>query len=867
MQNAWRVFRRDVGRLARVRKAWIILIGMMITPSLYAWLNIAGFWDPYSRTQNIDIAVANLDRGASSELTGDIDVGGRIVDALRENDQLGWRFVGRDEAMESVHSGTSFAAFVIPPDFSESLTGIASGETDGPELEYYVNEKINAVSPKITDVGATTLERQINDEFVSVVSRTVADELRSTGTDARRRLHNAQGETIDSLSEATAGVGSARQSLARLRESLTGAQDRVESAKGTLGKVDGTLGEVRSAVDQAQDIADEAQGELLAVADSVTGAYTSGATLIAEASARLGGSVTEISSGVRQASAGVDSGLADTEALVRSRSQALTELRSLRDGVGAGSDVGRRLDGVIGALEARLADDGTVLSELRRLDGDIAATTSALERSANAVDSAVRQASASTGSLRGTVDQTVPQLNRGMSTLSASAGGLKAGLDAQRTQLAQAQNLLTGLGEQLRATTSALDAFDGNLAGAQSGLDEVRTDVTALGTAHVWNQLRTVTGLHPDEIGEFLASPIEVRDHPVYPVASYGSAMAPLFVNLALWIAGFVLVVLLKLEVDIEGVERVTARQAYVGRWLLLAVINVVQSLIVTIGSLAIGVQTADAVAFVGTGVLLGLAYLSIIYALAVTFGFVGKGLAVLLVIMQIPGASGLYPIEVMPGFFHALYRVLPFTYGIDAIRETIAGFYGGRLLQCLLVLAVYVAAAFALGLILRPLLGNVILLFNRRLAETGVFVSEDVQIAAGRQRLTRLVDALVAHDEYRHRIARRRECLTRRYPTLLRLTALAAVAGIGVIALLGLWSPLGKSSVLGLSVLWALLVAAVLVALDYARWSVERATEVGHMSEAALHRALAQARAHDDRANEPAEAEPEERGLRGGDR
>lgn len=275
MQNAWRVFRRDVGRLARVRKAWIILIGMMITPSLYAWLNIAGFWDPYSRTQNIDIAVANLDRGASSELTGDIDVGARIVDALRENDQLGWRFVGRDEAMESVHSGTSFAAFVIPPDFSESLTGITSGETDGPELEYYVNEKINAVSPKITDVGATTLERQINDEFVSVVSRTVADELRSTGTDARRRLHNAQGETIDSLSEATAGVGSARQSLARLRESLTGAQDRVESAKGTLGKVDGTLGEVRSAVDQAQDIADEARGELLAVADSVTGAYTS----------------------------------------------------------------------------------------------------------------------------------------------------------------------------------------------------------------------------------------------------------------------------------------------------------------------------------------------------------------------------------------------------------------------------------------------------------------------------------------------------------------------------------------------------------------------------------------------------------------
>ncbi len=102
--------------------------------------------------------------------------------------------------------------------------------------------------------------------------------------------------------------------------------------------------------------------------------------------------------------------------------------------------------------------------------------------------------------------------------------------------------------------------------------------------------------------------------------------------------------------------------------------------------------QTVSAAAFVGTGVLIALAYVSIIYALCVAFGHVGRGLCILLVIMQIPGASGLYPIELMPGFFRAIYPLLPFSYGIDAMRETIGGFYDGHYWRFLGALAVFVA-------------------------------------------------------------------------------------------------------------------------------------------------------------------------------
>src|SRR5699024_9104666 len=104
------------------------------------------------------------------------------------------------------------------------------------------------------------------------------------------------------------------------------------------------------------------------------------------------------------------------------------------------------------------------------------------------------------------------------------------------------------------------------------------------------------------------------------------------------------------------------------------------QALIVCLGNLAvIGVQTVSAPAFVATGVATALAYLSIVYALCVSLGHIGRGLCVLLVVMQIPGASGLYPIEMMPDFFRVIYPLLPFTYGIDAMRETIGGFYGAQ--------------------------------------------------------------------------------------------------------------------------------------------------------------------------------------------
>ncbi|MGX1792179.1 YhgE/Pip family protein [Microbacterium sp. NPDC055312] len=837
--NAWSVYRRDLGRLARVSKAWIIIIGVIVTPSLYAWFNIVAFWDPYSNTQQVSVAIVNQDAGASSELTGRIDIGGELVSELKQNDQLGWEFVGEDEAMDAVGSGRSYAAIIIPPDFSHDFLSITTGEFTRPELQYYVNEKASAIAPKITDVGASTLDNQINSTFVSTVAEAVSTQLKDAGLDAEDRLTDARDSTAGALDEAVGKVASARGRLADLQTGLTDAADGIDRASGTLDKVDRTLGEVQTSVGQAQQIAGEAQQELLTVTDRVTSAYVSGATLIADAAAKMNGSIAILASGLQQANAAVATTADDLKAVIESNAAALDELQAALDRTESGSPAAQRLSAAIDALQQRNAADQQVLTDLTQLTADVSSTITAVTGAADSVNGAVGQAATSATAIRDALTQSVPQLNRAMSQLAASADAFSAALGSQRAQVAQAQSLLTGLKTQLAGASDALAAFDGNLATAETSLATVRTDVLALGSAEIWSRLSEVSGLQPDEIARFMASPVEVSTKTMFPTPAYGSAMAALFTNLSLWIGAFVLMVIFRVEVDTEGVEGITVRQAYVGRWLLFATIVVFQAVLVTVGNLVIGVQSANPFAYVGTGVLIGLAYLSIIYALSVCFGIVGKGLCILLVIVQIPGASGLYPIEMMPDFFRGLYPFLPFTYGIDAMRETISGFYDGHWWGFMGMLAIFVVLAWVLGLLLRGRLGNFTRLFNRRLAETELMVSEDVHIT-GRRRTPEIIRALTDGDGFRADVARRAQRFAERHATRLRLTLIVGVAGLVVLALCGWLIPSAKAVVLGLGALWCLLLIGFVVALEYIRQSIEQAAEVGEMPDAELRRALA---------------------------
>lgn len=839
VRKSVQVFRRDVTRILRARRTWVIVIGVLLTPALYAWFNITAFWDPYANTGNIRVAVVNLDEGATSELTGPIDVGSQVVDQLHDDHQLGWQFMGDDEAQAAVRSGEVYAAIVIPKDFSADLLSITSGTFTQPALTYYVNEKASAIAPKITDVGAAGIDSKISSAFIEQVAEAATAELKDAGDSVELKLLNAKNDGLNAFDEASTSVASARQGITDMKAGIERSRGSLSGAQTTLGDVDRTLGDVQTALGQAQQIVAQAQTDVLSFTDAATNAYVQGATLLADASAQAHVSITQVTQTLGQAGARIDTAIADITAVAEANAAAIAQLQTLLDQGGLDPAVAAQLQQVLTALEQQNQADQQLLADLATLNTDTADAVQAVQATADALNNAVQGAQASAGTLRDALTGSLPALTSAMATLSTSAGGFSAALDAQRAQLTQAGTLLTGLDAQLVATSAALDSLDGNLAGIQTGLGDARTDVLALGSASSWNTLGTVTGLDPQQIAQFIATPVEVAEHAVFPVDSYGSAMAALFTNLSLWIGAFVMMVIFKVEVDTEGVAPIRVGEAYVGRFLLFGTLGVLQAIVVTVGDLIIGVQTANAVAFVGTGILISLAYVSIVYALCVSFGHVGRGLCVLLVIMQIPGASGLYPIELMPQFFRNIYPFLPFTYGIDAMRETIAGFYGAHWWRLMGVLGIFVVLAWVLGLVLRRRLANLNRLFNREIVATDLLIGEDVQVIGRGYRLSDVIHALSDRSDFRSRLDRRSRHFTERYPTLLRVALLTGLGGMVVLGLIAWLVHEQSATLLFLWMLWCLVVIAFLVVLEYVNHSFEAAAELAGMGDADLRRAM----------------------------
>ena len=200
MKNVLRVLKRDFLRILKAPASIVVVLALIVLPSLYTWFNVVGFWNPYGNTGNLRVCVVNEDAGSSSDLTGAINLGDMVVEQLHDNDQLGWDFVDYDTAMEAVKSGHAYAAFVLPRDFSADLLTLLSGDFQQPQLEYYVNEKMNPVSPKITDTGANTLDTTINSTFVATVAKTVTDAL-------GEEVGIAQGKIDDAHTNPLAGVG------------------------------------------------------------------------------------------------------------------------------------------------------------------------------------------------------------------------------------------------------------------------------------------------------------------------------------------------------------------------------------------------------------------------------------------------------------------------------------------------------------------------------------------------------------------------------------------------------------------------------------------------------------------------------------
>uniref|UniRef100_A0A7C9N9M8 YhgE/Pip domain-containing protein n=1 Tax=Muribaculaceae bacterium Z82 TaxID=2304548 RepID=A0A7C9N9M8_9BACT len=835
MGNVLRILKRDGLRLLKTPQAIVVCLALLVLPSVYTWYNVLGFWDPYNNTAGVRVCIANEDEGGSSDITGQLDLGDQIVEQLRENHQLDWYFTDEQDAMNQVESGQAYAAIVIPPTFTSDLLTLVTGDFTQPKLQYYVNEKAGPVAPKITDTGVNTLDETINSAFVSTVTGVIATAIDDASTEAQQHMD-------DSKTGALARIVDASDKLAALRESLSSMMGKTDEAAVAAEQSRGSLEGARSDIDDASSALQTLSSIVYELNDgagklvpAIANASTQALGQLSGLSTDLGEASVKLEELLAQAGGQIESGIEEGKGVSETLSRSLGELAFLVDELPEG-DVKQLLSEVVAAETGRIQDIDAALDSLASSHESVEARLETLEGATDEMGSAagtvIDAVQAAASQLNGS---DFPALSSNLSQLSALAADLGGAVASASGLVDSTDSLLGQIQTALGSAHTSLAQTDELLEGLQGELDAIRTDVEALRTSSALKDILGEDSLNATVISDFMGAPTRLQTEQLYPLNAYGSAMAPLFMNLTFWIGAFMLVVVMRQEVDSEGIRNLKLYQRYLGRFLFMAVMVVLQAVICCAGLLLIGVQPVSAPALFLAAICASLAYLSIIFSLSLTLQHIGKGICILLVFAQIPGATGLYPVEMTSSFFQAVYPLMPFTYGINALREAICGFYGTQFWEMLGVLGAFFALFLALGLIFRPKLANVNLMVARQVGEGGIFNGEDVEAPLRPYKFSHIIRALSDRQEYNRELTVRYTRFLRWYPRIIRITAAASIAMPVALFLLFALTPAEKVTLLTIWLVWIAVAFVLLLVVESLKDGFERQMRLDHMSDEKL--------------------------------
>lgn len=813
MKKSFQIFKRDIGRLSKNIVALIVVIGVCIIPSLYAWFNIAANKDPYGNTANIKIAVANNDAGTENDMLGNLDVGGQIVDTLKENDSLGWVFVSEDKAISGVKSGEYYAAIVIPDNFSESMVSFLSGKIEQPEFDYYLNEKKNAIAPKITDTGANTIQQQVNTEFVSAAAGTVADILNGSVSGIGTKLDDVQNDISTKISTVSDNLKEYEKALDSFNKTVDSSNKLIEKSKKSMAIVKSDANSGVNSIKNGTDSLTLVRNDIADFANDLGAGISKAQNSLAKVNTKSGINLGKISSKTESIHGQFQEMITSVESIIDKNSEMLTTLKEINKKYPSDS-----LTNLINELDSQNSKYKTILQKLRIGSDSINDATTTSVKAVESISKIIEKNTKDIHNSKVTVENGIMTgLNTSLDTFSNIQGTLSGILKGVVPATDNVVTLMDQLENSLDSAKKVLSSTGSSIKKVQERLDKANVDISVVKTSKIYIKLKDMTNLDSDKVASFMSSPVKLKTETFYSVENYGTAMTPFYTNLAIWVGGIVLIAIFKMEVDkSKKIKNFTPTQAYFGRWMLFILVGFVQALIICLGDIFIlKIKCQHPVLFVVAGLVAAFVYVNLIYALSLTFKHIGKAVSVILVILQIPGSAGTYPIEMTPGFFQAIHPLLPFTYGINAMREAIAGTYGHYYVKNLVILLIYVPIALFIGLVLRRLLLNLNSLFDKKLEQTGLMICEEGGITRERVRLLTTVKILAGEKQFRDEINKKVGQFEICYPKLIK-GGFFAIVIIPIVFLILMFSITSKMVFLVLWIVSIILIALYLICVEF---------------------------------------------------
>ena len=724
MSRILALLRRDYAHVTSNVIALLVCVGLAVMPSLYAWFNIAGGWDPYANTSQLKVALANSDEGVQGSIIPyRVNVGERVISELSKSDKIGYVATSEDDAVDGVSSGEYYAAVVIPRDFSAKLLSVLASDPTHPQLDYYVNQKRNAIASIVTGKASGSVQTMIDEGLTQAVSTAAADVMGELSglldDDSVASLAGAFGDAMEEM----------LRTLQRASAELKAYQGVVASVRGVAESANSVLGTEAPSLDVASKLSDAASG----VRDFETKASAAKERALG-AIDKASGSLDEVTAAVNEA---LDAAGGDADQLrsaldrvLSTARERVSDLQSLRDGLatldGQLRDFSAQLDRTVGETDINIQYAHTVSNDisdlLSRVDNAlgylndlIATTTRAIDDIGSArgdldgnrqqIAELADKARASFQDAQTSYDEklkgSLERLAEGIDTAADDATNVSAQLKEQvgkiSPMLSGASSDLKGLEDKLVATAAKTDGLAEKVQGLQDKLNG------ALASGNL-DMLRTIFSADPGALVSFLSAPVDLEREAVYAIENNGSAMAPYYTTMALWVGGTLMGILFYAAVSRKALEETGAsqRHAYFARLLFFLTVGFFQATLLLLGDLFfLGIQCVHPWLFLLTGWLASCVFINIVYALSTAFGDVGKAIGVLIMVIQVAGSGGTFPVEMLPPLFQTLYRFLPFVYSETAMREAICGVYGDHWLVAMGTLALYLIPALLVGLLL----------------------------------------------------------------------------------------------------------------------------------------------------------------------
>ncbi|MBD7911499.1 YhgE/Pip domain-containing protein [Clostridium cibarium] len=716
--NFLKIAGSDIKGIFKNRFIRVSVIAIIIVPLLYSLLYLDAFWDPYGRLKDMPVAVVNLDHGAN--LDGKFEnYGNDFVDKLKDDNRVGWKFVSDEDASNGLEGNKYYAKLVITENFSKDIISAKEGAPKQADLRFVCNEKKNFLASQVNSKVESALKEEITKTVTETYVSGAFDNLYKV-KDGMDAAADGSGQLNDGLNTANDGSNKLNDGQVQLNDGISTLNDKVPELASGANQLSNGASALQSGTSQLYD---GFTNQIYPGVRDIDGGLKFMQSQLAEGK-------TELAEKSAAQLASIESQKTETLAQVQGYKDKYAAIRSGVDELIKGStDTATNLATVEQLLKSGRTQDALKIvqginSKVPESMKKASYFTKELEDNQKMVDSLDQKVTDQTDKIKdsalnsiGLINGKFTALDEGVAKLSKGSGDLKTGLtntfgpglekaNSGAGQLSEGLNTLNSKVPVLTSGVSKL--YDGSNK-LVSGQSDLKDGITKLhdGSNELATKLKDGSGELNDglkntseDMGTFVATPVNLEVAPINPVPNYGTGFAPYFANLSLWIGAIMMFFVISAKT--EQYEGASKFDKAFGKFLSFGFVGVLQAVLVGVVIMALGLAPGNIGLYFGSLIFFSLVYIAIVQCLISLFGDAGRLLSIVLLIMQLTACAGTFPLELVPKFFVVLNPFMPFTYSVEALREISSatvinyGVVGKDFLILAIVLIVFLATSIA---------------------------------------------------------------------------------------------------------------------------------------------------------------------------